>query len=134
MEAKARRLMEEGEHTVLFEIMERHGRTRLTSGVWERALQHDDKVAKRLIDQAVEALGAGIASAVNLLDPEAVIIGGGLGTKLGEPYVERIREAMMPHVFADERPPAIRLAALGDLGGAIGAALAAKSARSASAA
>jgi predicted NBD/HSP70 family sugar kinase len=128
MEAKARRLVDEGRHTVLFDLMEKHGRTRLTSGIWDRALRHEDKVAKELIDQAVEALGAGIASAVNLLDVEAVIIGGGLGTKLGEPYVQRIREAMMPHLFADQRPPAVHLAALGDLGGAIGAALAAKSA------
>jgi glucokinase len=128
MEAKARSLVKSGEHTVLFEIMEKRGRTRLTSGVWERALKHDDKVARRLMDQAVEALGAGIASAVNLLDVEAVVIGGGLGTKMGEPYVERIREAMMPHLFVDDRPPPVRLAALGDLGGAIGAALAAKSA------
>jgi hypothetical protein len=30
---------------------------------------------------------------------------------------------MMPHVFADERPPALHVAALGDLGGATGAAL-----------
>jgi glucokinase len=37
--------------------------------------------------------------------------------------VDRIRAAMMPHVFADERPPDVRLAALGDLGGAIGGAL-----------
>jgi glucokinase len=51
------------------------------------------------------------------------VIGGGLGLKLGEPYAERLRVAMMPHLFASERPPAIRLAALGDLGGAIGAAL-----------
>ena len=51
------------------------------------------------------------------------MIGGGLGLKLGEPYAERLRVAMMPHLFASERPPAIRLAALGDLGGAIGAAL-----------
>jgi glucokinase len=130
MEAKARRLVDEGEHTVLFDLMKKHGRTRLTSGIWDRALRHDDKVAKELIDQAVEALGAGIASAVNLLDVEAVIIGGGLGTKLGEPYVERIREAMMPHVFADQRPPAVHLAGLGDLGGAIGAALSAKSSKS----
>jgi glucokinase len=70
-----------------------------------------------------KALGAGVGSAVNLLDVETVVIGGGLGTRLGEPYVERIREAMMPHIFADHRPPAVRLAALGDLGGAIGAAL-----------
>jgi len=51
------------------------------------------------------------------------VIGGGLGLKLGEPYAERLRVAMGPHLFASERPPAIRLAALGDLGGAIGAAL-----------
>jgi glucokinase len=36
---------------------------------------------------------------------------------------------MMPHLFSDYRPPAVRLAALGDLGGAIGAALMAPSAR-----
>ena len=54
---------------------------------------------------------------------EAVIIGGGLGLRLGEPYVERVRQAMLPHTFADDRPPALHLAALGDLGGAIGAAL-----------
>jgi len=46
-----------------------------------------------------------------------------MGIRLGEPYVERIRAAMLPHVFADTRPPEVRLAALGDLGGAIGAAL-----------
>jgi glucokinase len=126
MEAKARRLVKQGEHTALFEIMEKRGRTRLTSGVWERALQDGDKMAGRLIDQAVEALGAGIASANNLLDVEAIVIGGGLGTKLGDPFVERIREAMMPHLFVDDRPPPLLLAALGDLSGAIGAALVAK--------
>ena len=30
---------------------------------------------------------------------------------------------MQPHVFADHRPPRVLLAQLGDLGGAIGAAL-----------
>jgi len=51
------------------------------------------------------------------------VIGGGLGSRLGEPYVERIREEMMPHLFVDDRPPRVTLAQLGDLGGAIGAAL-----------
>jgi glucokinase len=59
----------------------------------------------------------------NVLDVEAIIIGGGLGIRLGEPYVERIREAMMPHLFDDHNPPDVRLAELGDLGGAIGASL-----------
>ncbi len=128
MEHKARALVEDGDHTDLFEIMKKRGRTRLTSGVWDRALKQDDHFAARLIGQAVEALGAGIASAVNLLDVEAVVIGGGLGTRLGEPYVERIREAMMLHVFVDSRPPEILLVALGDLGGAVGAALLARGA------
>jgi glucokinase len=123
MEIRARHLERRGHKTDLFKIMEKRGRSRLQSGVWERALEHGDPVAVELIDRAIEALGAGVGSAVNLLDVETVVIGGGLGTRLGEPYVERIREAMMPHVFADDRPPAVRLAALGDLGGAIGAAL-----------
>jgi glucokinase len=123
MEIKARKLAAKGHETALFEIMEKHGRTRLTSGVWERALHRQDKVAVYLIDRAVKALGSAIGSAVNLLDVEAVIIGGGLGTRLGEPYVERIREELLPHLFFDDRPPDLRLAELGDLGGAIGASL-----------
>jgi glucokinase len=123
MEIRARKLHKDGRKTDLFKIMERRGRDRLTSGVWERALHHGDHLATELIDRAVSALGAGIASAVNLLDVETVVIGGGLGTRLGEPYVARIREAMEPHLFVDERPPKTVPAALGDLGGAIGAAL-----------
>jgi glucokinase len=123
MEAKARELHEKGRDTVLFEIMEERGRVRLQSGIWERALKAEDELAIELIDRALEALGAGIASAVNLLDVETVVIGGGLGTRLGEPYVKRIEEQMLPHLFVDDRPPSVRLAALGDLGGATGAAL-----------
>src|SRR5436190_6840216 len=124
MEARARQLHDEkGQHTDLFKLMQEHGRTRLTSGIWARALERGDELAVQLLDRAVRALGAGVASAVNLLDVECVIIGGGLGTRLGEPYVKRITEAMQPHLFSDSRPPDVHLAALGDLGGAIGASL-----------
>jgi glucokinase len=123
MEIRARKLHKEGRKTDLFKIMEKRGRPRLTSGVWARALEADDELANELIERALGALGAGVGSAVNVLDVETVVIGGGLGTRLGEPYVERIREAMMPHLFKDDRPPHVTLAQLGDLGGAIGAAL-----------
>jgi glucokinase len=123
MEAEAHDRVEHGAKTRLFDVMRERGRTRLTSGVWRRALKEDDELAHELVDRAVAALGAGIASAINLLDVEAVVIGGGLGDKLGEPWVERIRAEMLPHLFRDERPPAVHLIALGDLGGAIGAAL-----------
>jgi glucokinase len=123
MEARARRRHEKGTNTDLFKIMKERGRDRLTSAVWAKALERDDKLAVELIDEAVEALGAGIASAQNLLDVPAVIIGGGLGVRLGEPYVKRIRKAMEPHVFNDTHPPDVLPAGLGDLGGALGAAL-----------
>jgi glucokinase len=123
MEIKARHRHKKGEKTKLFEIMEKRGRDRLTSGVWARALAEKDKMALELIDAAIEALGTGVASCVNVLDPEAVIIGGGLGTRLGDPYAKRIAKAMAPHLFVDDHPPELRVATLGDLGGAMGAAL-----------
>ncbi len=124
MEAHARELHEQkGRKTDLFKLMKERDRTRVTSGIWARALEREDKLAIHVIDRAVKALGAGIASAVNLLDVEGVIVGGGLGVRLGHPYAKRIAEAMQPHLFADSRPPHVHVAALGDLGGAIGAAL-----------
>ena len=130
MEARARQAVKDGHKTTLFRIMEKRGRPRLTSGVFARALADGDALATSLIDRAVEALGAGVASAVNLLDVEAVIIGGGLGVRLGQPYADRIGEAMLPHLFSDDRPPALHVAALGDLGGAMGAAMLVRSSAS----
>jgi glucokinase len=123
MEAEARRRHEEGTKTDLFKLMRKHEKDRLTSGIWERAIEHGDGLAEELIDHAIEALGTGIASAVNLLDVEAVILGGGLGVRFGERYMEPLTKEMGKHLFLDERPPAVRVVSLGDLGGAIGASL-----------
>jgi glucokinase len=123
MEAEARRQHEEGHKTDLFKLMRKHEKPRLTSGIWERALDNGDRLAEKLIERAIEALGTGIASACNLLDPEAVILGGGLGVRFGERLMEPLTKEMSKHLFVDERPPAVRVASLGDLGGAIGASL-----------
>jgi glucokinase len=123
MENRVREKVAEGEKTILFDIMKEKGKPRLASGIWARALEREDKLAQQMIDKAVNAIGVGVASTVNVLDVEAVVIGGGLGLRLGQPYVDRIRQAMMPHVFADHRPPEVLLASLGDLGGALGATL-----------
>jgi glucokinase len=124
MEAHVSELHEQkGRKTDLFKLMRERERTRLTSGIWARALERGDKLAEHAIERAVRALGAGVASVVNVLDVESVIIGGGLGVRLGKPYTAKIAEAMQPHLFADSRPPRVEVAALGDLGGAIGASL-----------
>jgi glucokinase len=123
MERRARELVAEGRKTRLFEIMAERHKERLASGVWHEALDSGDELAEELMARALRALGAGVASAINLLDVEAVIIGGGLGTRLGQAYADRIASAMQPHLFSPERPPAVHVASLGDLGGAIGASL-----------
>ncbi len=122
MEAEARRRLDDGQKTDLFKLMEKHEKPRLTSSIWGRAIDHGDKVAIELIDRAIEALGTGVASAINLLDPEAIIIGGGLGLRFGEKYMEPLLEEMRKHVFF-ETMPEVKMASLGDLGGAIGASL-----------
>ncbi len=123
MELAARRRSDRGEKTALFRLMKQQGRPRLTSGVWARALEEGDALARDLMDGAVAALGAGIASAINLLDIGTVIIEGGLGVRMGQPYADRIAGAMRPHLFLPDRAPDVVVAQLGDLGGAIGAAL-----------
>ena len=114
MEAYVRHLHEDkGRKTDLFKLMKEHNRTRVTSGIWERALEHDDKLATQTIDRAIEALGAGVASVINVLDVEGVVIGGGLGVRLGHPYVKRISDAMQPHLFHDTHPPQVHVGSAG---------------------
>jgi glucokinase len=123
LERRARELHDKGEKTDLFKIARKRGRERLTSGIWAAALERRDPLAVKLIDTAVAALGAGVASVDNVLNVELIILGGGLGVRLGQPYADRIAAAMRPHLFNDYDPPAVRVAELGDLGGAIGASL-----------
>jgi glucokinase len=123
MEARARRAVDRGAKTDLFDLMKKRKRDRLTSGVWAAALEHEDELAARLIHRAYAALGAGIASVINLLDLEAVVVGGGLGTRFGQAAAERIEKAMQPHLFVPDRSPAVVTSELGDAGGGLGAAL-----------
>ena len=121
MQARAERLVAHGERTVLFDLMAKHGRDRMTSGIIERALKHGDAITQRLMEQAEWALGLALASAQNLLDVEAVIIGGGLAERFGRTFVDSIATQMQPLLFSPDRPPAVLPAELGDLSGAMGA-------------
>jgi glucokinase len=123
LERAARAAAAAGRPTQLLAIQERQRRPRMSSGVWKAALDAGDPLAHELIDRAVEALGAAIASAVNLVDVQAVLIGGGMGDKLGEPFVRRIETAMVPHLFMPPSQVEVRLGELGDYAGAMGAAL-----------
>jgi glucokinase len=123
MEVRARELAKKGRKTILFSLMERRGKPRVSSGIWLEALERGDRIAHALIDEAVWALGVALASAQNLLDLEAIVIGGGLGDRLGRPFVDRVAKEMRPQLFVPERPPAMLTTEFGDLSGAVGAAV-----------
>jgi len=123
MEARARREHHEGVETEIFKVMEKRGRDRLTSSVWEHALREGDALTESLLRRAIRYLGTGIASALNLLDVEAVVLGGGLGVRFGDRFMDQLTKEMHKHLFVDGNPPHMQVAELGDLGGAIGASL-----------
>ena len=123
MERTALRRVKKGKKTVLFDLMKRKDRPHLASGIFSDALAVNDKMTVRLIDEAVWALGVGLGSVQNLLDLEAIIIGGGLGERLGQPFIDRIAKAMKPHLLRRDDPPRLLQSQLGDLAGAVGAAI-----------
>jgi glucokinase len=123
IETTARRKMDGGTKTKLFEIMEAKGKDRVSSSVIAEALEREDDLTVRLIDQAVRSLGIALSNAQNLLDLEAIIVGGGLGDRLGAPFVQRVEQEMLPRLRVPERPPTVLETELQDLSGAVGAAV-----------
>jgi glucokinase len=84
-----------------------------------------DPLATQVIDQAGHAAGHGVAVLVNLLDPHAVIVGGGLGSVDG-PYWRCLQASARTHIWADAaRDVPLLRSGLGPDAAAIGAALAA---------
>ncbi len=123
MEEYVRARVKKGAKTNLYKLMKEQQRGRLTSSIWARALRSGDMLAVETVNRATDAIVIAIASALNLLDVQGVVIGGGLGVRRGQPYAQKIADAMMPHLFASARPPKVHVASLGDYGGALGGAL-----------
>ena len=128
MEVHAQHLVAQGRHTILFDLMEKKGRTRLSSSVWASALKRNDRMAIQLLHQAAWAMSTALASIQNLLDVEAIMIGGGLGDRLGEPFIDDVRARMLPLLLSSENPPKLLATTLQDLSGAVGAAVLAQDA------
>ena len=82
-------------------------------------------LALHAVERALKALGAGIASAVNLLDLPAVVIGGGMGERFFATHGAQLGQYVHENLFRAGDPPALLPTELGDDGGVpIGASLA----------
>jgi fructokinase len=79
-----------------------------------------DAAAQATLERHLVRLARALAGVVNLLDPDAIVLGGGL-SNLGHLY-GGLPEAMRPHVFSDVFETPILKNRLGDSAGVIGAA------------
>lgn len=122
MTLTAKAMLESGAKTALFEIQDEEDKSRPTSKVWEQALKDSDELAVRLFSEAIDALGIGIGSVLNVLDLEQVVIGGGFGERMGDDLANRIASATLPHVMSPNPDLEFVASKLGDYSGIVGAA------------
>ncbi|MBR7122698.1 MAG: ROK family glucokinase [Oscillospiraceae bacterium] len=79
-----------------------------------------DSPAKEILEQVYAYLGEFLANICNVIDPEAVVLGGGV-SKAGIPLLEGVQRHFQKHVFHAVAPVHFALATLGNDAGTYGA-------------
>ena len=88
-----------------------------------RAAREGDEAASAAVRRWAHAVGIGVANAINIFDPEEVVIGGG-GAAAGELLLDPARELAETYIHPGLRGHAtVRLARHGVRAGVLGAAL-----------
>jgi len=115
----ARARLVKGEESMLLELVE-GDLTTLTSRDVAKAARRGDELALSLLDEAFSYLGIAISNLINLLNPEVIVIGGGV-SKMGDLLFDRINNYLRGHSFQHMvKGVAILPSVLGGRAGAIG--------------
>jgi glucokinase len=67
-----------------------------------RAAQQGDPLAQKVMDDAACLLGTGLGGAINLMNPQRIVLGGGV-TKSGERWWRNVRETARAHALPQMR-------------------------------
>jgi fructokinase len=84
-----------------------------------------DAAAEATLGRLTAKFGEAIAAVINILDPDAIVIGGGVGN-IDRLYTEETRAAILQHLFNPELRTELLRPTLGDSAGVFGAALLAR--------
>jgi len=95
--ARARERVEAGGDSVLLDLVEGE-MDRITALTVYEALVLGDEIAREVMTETAKILGAGIANVINILNPEAVIIVGGV-TRAGEHLFDPLRSEVRQRAF-----------------------------------
>jgi fructokinase len=79
-----------------------------------------DAAARATLDRHASRLARGLAGVINVVDPEVIVLGGGL-SKLAHLYTA-LPALVAPHVFAEQAQVTVRPPRWGDASGVRGAA------------
>jgi len=90
----------------------RHMAEPITGESVARAALQGDMLAQQVMDDAARMLGAGLGGAINLMNPDRIVLGGGV-TKSGERYWRIVRATARAHALPQMRVE-IEPAQLGD--------------------
>jgi glucokinase len=95
------------------------------------AAKNGDEAGKKIVSQFIEYLGIGITNMVNIFQPEAIVIGGGL-SKEGDYLLEPLREYVKKNSYEPDEIEGTKILAakLGNDAGIIGAAMLCKQIKS----
>lgn len=123
MERDVRAAIKAGEKSMVLKIMKDRAKDRMTSSIIQRALRKKDRLMRKVMKRAEHYLGILVAGVVNLLDPECVVIGGGIAERLQEDFVGPIRETAYEYFLQHRNAQRVKIVAglLGDNAGALGA-------------
>lgn len=114
-----------GRESLIPELLKGEEKGRLTSGALAEALKRGDTLVADVLGRVQFYLGLGIASVVNFVDPEMVILGGGVVEAFGEEFLEPIRRVAYQNFINKRGARNVRIvpAKLGDQAGLLGAAV-----------
>ena len=95
----------------------------IRSGVLAKAICLNDKLTLKIFKKVTKYLGIGIGSIVNFLNPEMIVLGGGVVEALDDTFLDDIRAAAKKYSLPNTLDGVqIVRAALGDNSGILGAA------------
>jgi len=123
MEREVRAAVKAGAKSIVLKIMKKRRKQRMTSSVIVAALENRDPLMRKVMKRAQHFLGIFVGSIVNVLDPEVVVIGGGIAERLQEAYVRPIRETAYKYFLHHRDAARVKIVPgiLGDNAGALGA-------------
>ncbi len=112
--------LKKGRHSVILNYLE-EGKS-ITSGMIQKSIDLQDELVKDCVEEASLYLSSGLASIINLINPELIILGGGLIEAVDYFYQETIKDAKLKSLSVPSAKIEFKKAALGDFSGITGAA------------